>query len=313
MERKYLLDYVAVTEAAAAACSILVGSGNKNGADGLAVAAMRKAFDDVPARGKVVIGEGEMDEAPMLYIGEQVGPADDNLPMFDIAVDPLEGTTLCAKAQPGAIATLAVAGEGDLLAAPDMYMQKIASGPAGRGVIDLDKSPRENAEALALAMGKSVTELTVVVLDRQRHETIISELHHQGVRVMQISDGDVAPAVAVGIPGTGIDMMIGTGGAPEGVLAAAALRALGGEFQGRLSFNDEQERTRAKQMGLADPDAKLQRDDIVRGECLFVASGVTTGPFLRGVRRLEGRVMVHSVCIDSVSGAVRYIETTLPQ
>jgi len=311
MERKYLLDYVAVTEAAAAACSVLVGSGNKNDADGLAVGAMRQAFDQVPARGKVVIGEGEMDEAPMLYIGEEVGPKDPSLPVFDIAVDPLEGTTLCAKAQPGAIATLAVAGEGMLLAAPDMYMHKIATGPAGRGVVDLDKTPHQNATALASAMGKPVNELTVVVLDRDRHLSIIDDLHHLGVRVMQVTDGDVAPAVATGMPDTGIDMMIGIGGAPEGVLAAAALRGLGGEFQGRLAFLDEAEKSRAVSMGLEDPDRKLLRDDIVRGDCLFVASGVTTGPFLRGVRRSGTRVTVHSVVIDSRTGKVRYIETHL--
>jgi fructose-1,6-bisphosphatase II len=311
MERKYLIEYVSVTEAAAAASAVLVGMGRKNDADALAVGAMRKAFDRIDARGKVVIGEGEMDEAPMLFIGEVVGPNDDTLPMFDIAVDPLEGTNLCAKDQPGAITTLAVAEEGKLLAAPDMYMDKIATGPAGRGVVDIDRSPRENVVALAKALGRPVYDIGVVVLERPRHDHIVEELRHAGARVSLISDGDVAPAVAAALPNTGVHMMIGRGGAPEGVLAAAALRALGGEFQGRLFCEDGAQRDRAISMGIDDPSAKLARDEIVRGDCIFSATGVTSGKLLRGARRNGDTVDLHSFIADSKTGSRRYVETTI--
>jgi fructose-1,6-bisphosphatase class II len=311
MERKYLIEYVSVTEAAAAASAVLVGMGRKNDADALAVGAMRKAFDRIDARGKVVIGEGEMDEAPMLFIGEVVGPKDDTLPMFDIAVDPLEGTNLCAKDQPGAITTLAVAEEGKLLAAPDMYMDKIATGPAGRGVVDIDRSARENVVALAKALGRPVYDIGVVVLERPRHDHIVEELRHAGARVSLISDGDVAPAVAAALPNTGVHMMIGRGGAPEGVLAAAALRALGGEFQGRLFCEDDAQRDRAISMGIADPSAKLARDEIVRGDCIFSATGVTSGKLLRGARRNGDTVDLHSFIADSKTGSRRYVETTI--
>ncbi len=311
MERKYLIEYVSVTEAAAAASAVLVGMGRKNDADALAVGAMRKAFDRIDARGKVVIGEGEMDEAPMLFIGEVVGPKDDTLPMFDIAVDPLEGTNLCAKDQPGAITTLAVAEEGKLLAAPDMYMDKIATGPAGRGVVDIDRSARENVVALAKALGRPVYDIGVVVLERPRHDHIVEELRHAGARVSLISDGDVAPAVAAALPNTGVHMMIGRGGAPEGVLAAAALRALGGEFQGRLFCEDGAQRDRAISMGIDDPSAKLARDEIVRGDCIFSATGVTSGKLLRGARRNGDTVDLHSFIADSKTGSRRYVETTI--
>jgi fructose-1,6-bisphosphatase II len=309
MDRKFVLEYVRVTEAAAIACSTLTGKGKKNDADALAVGAMRRGFDRVPVRGTVVIGEGEMDEAPMLYIGEQVGPDRADLPEFDIAVDPLEGTTLCAKDRPGAIAVLAVANRGDLLHAPDMYMDKIAAGPAGRGVVGLDKSPGDNVRALAEALGKRPDDVGVVVLDRPRHAELVEGLREAGARVTLITDGDVAPAVAAGLPGTGVDMLMGIGGAPEGVLAAAALRCLGGEFQGRLHFTEDGERERVVSMGIADPDHLFERDEIVRGDCLFVASGVTTGPFLRGVRYEDGWFHVHSVALRSDSGTIRYVET----
>lgn len=303
------LDILAVAEAAAIAAFAEVGRGKKDKADAVAVEAMRKAFDAVRVRGVVVIGEGEMDEAPMLYIGEEVGPKDVALPVFDVAVDPLEGTNLCAKSMPGAIATLAVAPRGGLLAAPDMYMDKIATGPAGRGVVDLDRSAGENAIALAKAIGKSVSEVTVVVLERPRHDAIIADLRRVGARVSLISDGDVSPAVAAGLPGTGIDMMLGIGGAPEGVLAAAALAALGGEFQGRLQVENDTQRDRARAMGMADPSAKLALRDIVRGECTFAAAGVTTGSFLRGVRIEPDRAVVHGVVIDSASKTLRWVES----
>jgi fructose-1,6-bisphosphatase II len=310
MDRKFVLEYVRVTEAAAIACSTLTGKGRKNDADGLAVAAMRRGFDRVPVRGTVVIGEGEMDEAPMLYIGEQVGPDLAGLPEFDIAVDPLEGTNLCAKDRPGAIAVLAVANRGDLLHAPDMYMDKIAAGPAGRGVVSLEKTATQNVNDLAKALGKGPEDVRVVVLDRDRHKELVAELRAVGARVTLISDGDVAPAVAAGLPGTSIDMLMGIGGAPEGVLAAAALRCLGGEFEGRLHYTEDGELERVKSMGIDDPHRLYTRDEIVKGDCIFVASGVTTGPFLRGVRRDGDRIHVHSVALRSDSGTIRYVETS---
>jgi fructose-1,6-bisphosphatase II len=310
MDRKFVMEYVRVTEAAAIACSTMVGHGRKAEADALAVAAMRRGFDRVPVRGTVVIGEGEMDEAPMLYIGEKVGPDLATLPEFDIAVDPLEGTNLCAEDRPGAIAVLAVAGRGHLLHAPDMYMDKIATGPAGRGVVSLDASAADNVRALAKALDKSVDRVRVVVLARPRHDRLVAELRAVGARVMLISDGDVAPAVAAGLPDTDIDMVLGIGGAPEGVLAAAALRCLDGEFQGRLAFTEPGQRERAIAMGIADPDRRLARDEIVRGDCLFVATGVTTGPFLRGVRRVGEWFHLHSVALRSDSGTIRFVETS---
>ncbi len=309
LDRRLLLEYVRVTEAAAIACSRLVGAGQKDAADALAVKAMRAAFDRVPARGRIVIGEGERDEAPMLFIGEEVGPKDESLPAVDIAVDPLEGTNLCAKGMPGALAVMAIARRGNLLAAPDTYMHRIASGPAGKGVIALDKSPRENLLALAEAKGKRPSEMVVVVLDRPRHTEIIRELHEAGASVRLISDGDVNPAVATGLVGSDVDMFMGRGGAPEGVLAAAALCCLGGEFQGRLAFRNPEERERAIGMGMKDPDQLLQMNDIVRGECFFVASGVTQGPLLRGVETHGGRVKVHSIALRSDTGTVRYFST----
>ncbi len=312
MERTYVLEYARVTEAAAMACYPWIGRGLKNEADAAAVEAMRRAFDRVPARGRIVIGEGEMDEAPMLFIGESVGPKDSGLDLveFDIAVDPLEGTTLCAKDLPGAIATLAVAPRHSMLAAPDMYMEKIATGPEGKGVVDLDQSPGENARALAAALRKRPEDLIVVVLERPRHDGIVKSLREAGVRVRLITDGDVAPAVAAAMPGTRIDMMLGTGGAPEGVLAAAALKALDGEFQGRLVIESDEQRVRAQEMGTRDPSAKLGLHDIIRGDCIFAATGVTTGPFLRGVRLEDGRVHLQSVVLRSDTGTIRYIETS---
>jgi fructose-1,6-bisphosphatase II len=311
MDRRFVLEYVRVTEAAAVACAALVGRGKKDEADGLAVAAMRSAFDKVPARGTVVIGEGEMDEAPMLYIGEQVGPHHDTtLPELDIAVDPLEGTTLCAKGMPGAIAVLAVTEKGNLLRAPDIYMEKIAAGPAGRGVVSLQRSPQENVRALAQAKGCSPDDLTVVILDRPRHNTLIAAVREAGARVRLITDGDVSPAVACGLPDAEVDMVMGIGGAPEGVLAAAALRCLGGEFQGRLIFEDEGQRERARSMGVRDPDAILGLEELVGHEdCIFVASGVTDGHLLRGVKRQGSQVRVHSLAIRSWKGTLRFFET----
>ncbi len=308
MDRRLVLELVRVTEAAAIACYPMIGRGDGKGADAKAVAAMRQAFDRVPVRGTVVIGEGERDEAPMLFIGEQVGPKDASLPEVDIAVDPLEGTDLCAGGWPGALAVLAVASRGDLLHCPDTYMEKIAAGPAGRGVISLDKSPTENVQDLARALGREPSGVTAVVLDRPRHEDLIAELRATGARVLLVDDGDVAPAVAAGFPDSGIDLLYGKGGAPEGVLAASALHCLGGEFQGRLAFRNDDERRRAREMGIADLDATLGLRDLVRGEVIFVATGVTSGSLLRGVRRVGDRLTTHSLALRSTTGTIRHVE-----
>ncbi len=310
MDRKLLLEYVRVTEAAAIACSRLVGAGKKEAADSLAVEAMRRAFDKVPARGTIVIGEGERDEAPMLYIGEKVGPKDPNLPEVDIAVDPLEGTNLCAHGKPGALAVLAVAHRGDLLNAPDTYMDKIAAGPEGVGVVSLDKSPAQNVRDLAEAKRKRPGELVVYVLERPRHDKIVAQMREAGASVRLITDGDVNPSVATGLPDSGIDMFVGIGGAPEGVLAAAALRCLGGVFEGRLTFRNELERQRAIAMGLDDPTQLLRHDDLVRGPCFFVASGVTDGPMLPGIQLRGKRTIVSSLALRSDTGTIRRFETS---
>ena len=308
MDRRLVLELVRVTEAAAIACYPMIGRGDGKEADRRAVAAMRAAFDRVPFRGTVVIGEGERDEAPMLYIGEQVGPADDDLPEVDIAVDPLEGMDLCAGGWPGALAVLAAASRGDLLHCPDTYMEKIATGPAGKGTVFLDAAPEDNVRALAAALGRKPSDVTVVVLDRPRHEELIRRLRGVGARVLLVDDGDVAPAVAAGFEDSGIDMLYGKGGAPEGVLAAAALHCLGGHFQGRLAFRNDEERERAKAMGMADPDRLLELSDLVRGEVIFVATGVTTGSLLRGVRRVGDRLETHSIALRSTTGTIRYVE-----
>jgi fructose-1,6-bisphosphatase class II len=310
MDRKLLLEYVRVTEAAAIACSRLIGSGKKDAADSLAVEAMRRAFDKVPARGTIVIGEGEMDEAPMLYIGEKVGPKDPNLPEVDIAVDPLEGTNLVAHGKPGALAVLAVAHRGDLLNAPDIYMDKIAAGPSGVGVVSLEKTPAQNVRDLAEAKNKRPGELVVVVLERPRHDRMVAEMREAGASVRLISDGDVNPSVATGLHDSGVDMFIGIGGAPEGVLAAAALRCLGGVFEGRLVYANQAERERAISMGLTEPDRILTLDDMVRGPCFFVASGVTDGPMLAGIRIRGARTHVSSLALRSDTGTIRRFETS---
>ena len=311
MDRRLVLEFVRVTESAAIACSHLVGHGMKDEADERAVSAMREAFDRVPIRGTVVIGEGERDEAPMLYIGEPVGPGREDLPEVDIAVDPLEGTNLCAEGRPGALAVLAVAARGHLLNAPDTYMDKIATGPEGHGVVSLRKSPTENVRALAAAKGRKPSGITVVVLERDRHTALVAELREAGARVFLISDGDVAPAIATCMPDTGIDMVYGTGGAPEGVLAASALHCLGGCFKGRLNWRSEAERERAVGMGMKDPDQFLELDDLVRGEVIFVATGVTTGPLLKGVRRVSDRLHLQTLAMRSSTGTVRYVETSV--
>ncbi|HHY60481.1 MAG TPA: class II fructose-bisphosphatase [Clostridia bacterium] len=307
MERELALEFARVTEAAALAAARWMGLGDKNAADEAAVTAMRAVFDTVHIDGVVVIGEGEMDEAPMLYIGEKVGTGDP--PAVDVAVDPLEGTNLVAKGLPGAMAVVAVAPRGCLLRAPDMYMEKIAVGPKARGCISLDAPVTENLRAVAAALNKEVRDLTVVILDRPRHARIIEEIRRAGARIQLISDGDVAPAVATAFEESGIDLMIGTGGAPEGVLAAAALKALGGELQGRLVPSDPAEEERAARMGLKDPRQLLTLDDLVKtDDVIFAATGITTGSLLRGVRFTAGGAVTRTLVLRGRTGTLRLIE-----
>lgn len=307
MEREMTLDLARVTEAAALASGRWVGLGNKDAADAAAVEAMRAVFDNLRMHGTVVIGEGEMDEAPMLYIGEQLGTGEP--PELDVAVDPLEGTNIVAKGLTGAIAVVAVAPRGGLLHAPDMYMNKIAVGPAAVGCIHLDAPVRENLAGVARASGKSLDDLTVVILDRPRHQQLIQDVRACGARIRLISDGDVSPAVACAIEGTGVDIMMGIGGAPEGVLAAAALRCLGGEMQGRLWPENETDIRRAHNLGITDVDKLLTLDDLVSSEdVFFAATGITEGHLLRGVTYTGQGALTHSVVMRSKTGTVRFIE-----
>lgn len=309
MDRNLALEFVRITEAAALSCSPYIGRGDEKAADQAAVDAMRKAFDSVRIDGTVVIGEGERDEAPMLYIGERVGKKTDDCPAIDIALDPLEGTTICAKGGVGAISVIAAAERGGFLHAPDTYMNKIACGPGAKGVIDLDLSATENINRVAEALGKRVGDMMVVVLERPRHSELISEVRKTGARIQLIGDGDVSAAVAAAWPDTGIDLLIGIGGAPEGVISAAAMRCLGGDFQGRLIFRNEQERERAKKMGIKDLDKKFHLEELAHGSVMFVATGVTDGPFLKGVKVLTGgRVTTQSVVMRSHTGTVRLID-----
>jgi fructose-1,6-bisphosphatase II len=306
VERELALELVRVTEAAALACARWMGRGDKNKADQLAVDAMRAGFDTVSIDGVVVIGEGELDEAPMLFIGEKVGAGGEAV---DVAVDPLEGTNLVAKGLNGAIAVVAVAPQGCLLHAPDMYMEKIAVGPEAKGKIDITAPIGDNLRAVAAAKGKNISDLTVVILDRDRHKGIIQECREAGARIKLISDGDVAPAVATAME-TGVDVLLGIGGAPEGVLAAAALKCLGGDMQARLRPENEQEVARCKAMGLADPSAVLRLEDLVKGDdVFFAATGITDGDLLQGVR-YQGHHMArtHSIALRCRTGTIRMIE-----
>lgn len=307
MQRELALEFVRVTEAAALASARWMGRGDKNAADDAAVSAMRAMFDTVNIDGIVVIGEGEMDEAPMLYIGEKVGTG--HPPWVDVAVDPLEGTNLIAKGLNGAIAVLAVAPRGSLLHAPDMYMDKICVGPRAAGRISLERPVAENLKAVAAAMEKSVADLTVVILDRPRHAKIISETREAGARIQLISDGDVSPAVATALPDTGVDMLIGVGGAPEGVISAAALKCLGGDMQARLWPENDEDRARASQMGIDDIDRVLSLDDLVKSDnVVFAATGITDSSMLRGVRYTPYGGVTHTVVMRGRTGTVRFIE-----
>ena len=304
MDRNLALEAVRVTEAAALNCARWTGRGDEKAADQAAVDAMRKAFDALAIDGTVVIGEGERDEAPMLYIGEKVGSGG---PKVDIALDPLEGTTICATGAPNALAVIAMADGGNLLHCPDTYMAKIASGPVGKGVVDLDKSPTENLRALADAKRCRVEDLTVIILSRPRHEAIIQEVRKAGARIRLIGDGDVSAAIATTKPETGIDLLLGTGGAPEGVLAAAALRCVGGEFQGRLAPRNDEEIERAKTMGVADIKKKFKIDELAAGDVMFAATGVTDGDYLQGVHFFAGGATTQSVVMRSKTKTIRVI------
>ncbi|WP_040683274.1 class II fructose-bisphosphatase [Thermosinus carboxydivorans] len=306
MDRELALEFVRVTEAAAIACGRWMGKGDKIAADQAAVDAMRQAFDSVSISGTVVIGEGEMDEAPMLYIGEKVGAGGLEV---DIAVDPLEGTNLVAKGLPGSIAVIAIAPKGGLLHAPDMYMDKIAVGPAAAGKIDINAPVRENLKAVASALNRKVEDLTVVILDRPRHNKIIQEVREAGARIKLISDGDVSPAINAAIEGTGVHMLLGIGGAPEGVIAAAALKCLGGDMQAKLWPENEAEVERAKQMGITDINKVLTIDDLVHGEdVMFAATAITQGDLLRGVSYFGGGVRTHSIVMRYKTGTVRFVD-----
>ena len=310
LDRVLVMEMVRVTEAAAIAASTLIGRGDEKAADAAAVEAMRAALNELPMDGTVVIGEGERDEAPMLYIGEKVGSAIGTGPKIDIALDPLEGTTITAKAGPNALAVLAVAEHGNLLNAPDVYMDKLAVGPGyPDGVIDLTKSEAENVAAVAAAKGVKPAELIICVLDRPRHEKLIAELRAIGCGIMLIPDGDVAGVIATTNPETTIDMYMGSGGAPEGVLAAAALRCVGGQFKGRLLFRNDDEKARARKWGITDLDYVYDLNELAKGDCIFAATGVTDGSLLDGVKRLRGGVMTtHTVVMRASSGTVRWVK-----
>ncbi|MCL4079540.1 class II fructose-bisphosphatase [Coriobacteriia bacterium Es71-Z0120] len=302
-----IVEMLEVTEAAALAAARWMGKGDKHAADQAAVEAMRAAFDRIPISGEIVIGEGERDEAPMLYIGEHVGAGGEEV---DIAVDPLEGTNLTAYGQPNSLAVLAFAPKGTLLNAPDTYMWKIATGPAAADVVHIDATPTENVRNVAKALGRDVEDIVVCILDRDRHADLIREVRQAGARIRLISDGDVFGAVATAIEGTGIHLYMGAGGAPEGVLAAAAMRCIGGCFMGRFNFRNDEERKRAEQMTKCDIDGVLTMDCLVNtDEAAFIATGVTDGELLRGVKFFGKGARTHSIAMDNKTGTVRFIET----
>ena len=307
LDRRLVMEFVRVTEAAALAAHRWIGRGNERRADQAAVEAMRAALDRLPIAGRVVIGEGERDEAPMLYIGEECGCGGDAI---DLALDPLEGTTLTAKMAPNALTVIAAAWRGHLLHAPDVYMNKIAVGPGlPEGVVALDRTPSENVRALAEAKGAPVEEITVCILDRPRHETIIDELRKLGARIVLIPDGDIAGVIATTDPATRIDMYLGIGGAPEGVLAAAALNCIGGQFEGRLLFRNDEEKARAHKLGITDLDRLYRLPDLASGDTIFAATGVTDGTMLKGVKRTQRGYRTQSVVMRASSGTIRWIAT----
>ena len=307
LDRILALEIARVTERAAVAAARLRGRGDEKAADQAAVDAMRREMNNLPIIGTVVIGEGERDEAPMLFIGEKVGGG--HGPKVDIAVDPLEGTTLCAKNMPGAIATMAVAEANALLNAPDVYMEKIAIGPGyAKGIVDLDASPEDNIRALARAKGVKPGEITALILDRPRHADLVAAVRKAGAAVRFITDGDVAGVIHTADPeSTGIDIYLGIGGAPEGVLAASALACIGGQIQGRLVLDTDEKRGRAAKMGIKDPRKKYAMEDMVKGDCVFAATGVTTGSMLKGVRFRDDIIETETVVMRAATGTVRWI------
>ncbi|EGS33286.1 MULTISPECIES: class II fructose-bisphosphatase [Megasphaera] len=307
MDRLLTLEFVRVTEAAAVRAGRLMGKGNKEGSDQLAVDGMHAILAGVPIDGTVVIGEGEMDEAPMLYIGEKVGAG--GTPV-DIAVDPLEGTNLTAKGQDGSIAVIAIAGKGNLLHAPDMYMEKLCVGPRAKGRIDLTQPVTENLRRIAEGLERSIDDITVVILDRERHQDMINQCREAGARIKLITDGDVSPAVDIGIEGSGVHVLMGIGGAPEGVLAAAALKCLGGDMQARLLPATDEEYNRCVAMGITDVKRILTLDDLVKGDdCIFSATAITNTPLLRGIQYFGGGARTMSVVMRYKSGTIRVIDT----
>jgi fructose-1,6-bisphosphatase II len=313
MERLLALELIRVTEAAAIASSRLMGRGDTMDADRLAVEAMRRAFDEIPIDARIVIGEGERDEAPMLYIGERVGDpssAAGDAPEIDIAVDPLEGTNLVAHGQAGSITVLAASERGGLLHAPDCYMEKLCVGPVVAGRVDIAAPPAENLRRIAAALGRGVNDITVVILERPRHEALIAEVRGAGARIKLIGDGDLSAAIACAVSGTGVHAVMGIGGAPEGVLTAAALRCLGGEIQARLVFRSDAERERAQGMGHGDPRRVYRTDELASGEnVVFAATGVTRGDLLEGVRFFGGGARTHSLVMAYQTKQVRFVDT----
>jgi fructose-1,6-bisphosphatase II / sedoheptulose-1,7-bisphosphatase len=305
MDRNLALEAVRVTEAAALAASKLMGRGDEKMADQAAVDAMRTSLNALSIDGTVVIGEGERDEAPMLYIGEKVGTGG---PKIDIALDPLEGTTITAKGLPNALAVMAMAEDGGFLNAPDVYMDKIAvGGGLPEGIVDLDKTPAQNLADLAKVMKVEVADLVVCILDRPRHSELIAKVREAGARIVLIGDGDVSGVIATSTGDSGINIYMGSGGAPEGVLAAAALRCIGGQIQGRLLFRNDDEKARAKKWGIKDLNRKYSMGEMAKGDVMFAATGVTNGSMLKGVRRFGNGAETHSIIMRSKTGTVRWI------
>ena len=310
MDRNLALEMVRVTEAAALAAARHIGKGSEKIVDQAGVDAMRKSLNSLCFKGKIVIGEGERDEAPMLYIGEEVGKGNGpDVDVVDIAVDPVEGTTISAKGLPNAISVLAIGERGNLLNAPDVYMDKVAVGPDLKGVIDITKGAAWNLKEVAKARGVDVQDLTAVILDRPRHEELIKEVREAGARINLIGDGDVSGALATAKEHSGVDILLGIGGAPEGVIAAAALTCMGGDIQGRLMPKDDKQKERIKKMGLSNPTKVLKIDDLAKGDLMFAATGITRGTFLRGVRFFKGGAHTESMVMRSRTGTLRFMNT----
>ncbi len=309
MDRNLALEGVRITEAAALASARLMGRGDRRAADQAATEAMRAAFDDLDVSGEVVIGAGERGEVPVLFVGERVGRAVPGALEIEVAVDALEGTKLCATGAANAISVIAMGPKGSLLRLPDIYMEKIAVGPAARGAIDITRPPQANLRSVADALGKYVEDLTVVILDRPRHERLIREVREAGARIKLIGDGDVSAAINACLPDTGVDMLMGIGGAPEGIISATALRCVGGDMQGRLLYRNDAERERARALGIPDAEKIFALEDMARGDVMFAATGVTNGDFLKGVRFNGAGARTQSVVMRSRTGTVRYIET----